>query len=58
MNKYHVPEEDYTARKHWVGFDDEVVIVLKEDDSGSQALDGLANSMAGLGGIINVNGTS
>jgi hypothetical protein len=38
MNKHHVPEEDYTARKHWVGFDDEVVIVLKEDESGSQAL--------------------
>ena len=31
-------DEEFTARKHWVGFDDEVVIVLKEDESGSQAL--------------------
>jgi hypothetical protein len=26
------------ARKQWVGFDDEVVIVLKESGSGGQAL--------------------
>ena len=26
------------ARKQWVGFDDEVVIVLKENEAGTQAL--------------------
>jgi hypothetical protein len=26
------------ARKQWVGFDDEVVIVLKESEGGTQAL--------------------
>jgi hypothetical protein len=36
--KHHTSKEDYAARKHWVGFDDKVVIVLKEDESGSQAL--------------------
>ncbi|KAG9237695.1 hypothetical protein BJ875DRAFT_369467 [Amylocarpus encephaloides] len=30
--------EDITACKHWVGFDDEVVIVLKEEAGGTQAL--------------------
>lgn len=31
-------DEEVTTRKHWVGFDDEVVIVLKEDAGGNQAL--------------------
>lgn len=30
--------ESVMARRHWVGFDDEVVIVLKEDAGGKQAL--------------------
>ena len=30
--------EEIEARKQWVGFDDEVVIVLKENGSGTQAL--------------------
>ena len=30
--------EEVTARKQWVGFDDEVVIVLKESGRGTQAL--------------------
>jgi hypothetical protein len=31
-------EEDVEARKRWVGFDDEMVIVLKESEGGTQAL--------------------
>lgn len=30
--------ESGMTRRHWVGFDDEVVIVLKEDAGGEQAL--------------------
>jgi len=31
-------EEEIEARKQWVGFDDEMVIVLKESGRGTQAL--------------------
>lgn len=31
-------EQEVGARKRWVGFDDEMVIVLKESEGGTQAL--------------------
>ena len=31
-------QDEVTVSKRWVGFDDEMVIVLKEDEKGSQAL--------------------
>ncbi len=31
-------QEETEQRKQWVGFDDEMVIVLKESENGTQAL--------------------